>query len=50
MLHSEEMKKRMRLEGLEPAGGPPDQLRQVIKRDVEKWRGVIRKANLAPGA
>jgi len=46
VVNSSEMKRRMRLEGLETAGGPPEQLRQFIERDVEKWRDVIKKANI----
>jgi tripartite-type tricarboxylate transporter receptor subunit TctC len=34
------------MEGLEPAGGPPEELRRFIKRDVEKWRNVISKAQI----
>ena len=48
ILNGETMKKRLRLEALEPAGGPPQQLRDFIKRDVEKWRRVVKQGNLAP--
>ncbi len=46
VLNSEDMKKSMRVEGLEPAGGPPEQLHEFIRRDVDKWSGVIRKAKI----
>jgi tripartite-type tricarboxylate transporter receptor subunit TctC len=46
-LHSEEMKKRLATEGLEPAGGPPEQFRDRIKSDVEKWKRVVREAKIA---
>jgi tripartite-type tricarboxylate transporter receptor subunit TctC len=46
VLQSEEMKKRLAGEGLEPAGGPPDQFLQTIRRDVEKWKKVVREAKI----
>ncbi len=41
-----ELKARMESEGLEPAGGPPEQLRDVLKRDVPKWIKVVKEANV----
>ncbi|MGZ5228679.1 MAG: Bug family tripartite tricarboxylate transporter substrate binding protein [Burkholderiales bacterium] len=49
-LTTEEAKTRMRAEGLEPGGGPPEQFQQIIKRDVEKWRKVIKLAKIRPEA
>ena len=46
VLDSEEARTRMRAEGLEAGGGPPEQFQQVIKRDVEKWRRVLRDAKI----
>lgn len=46
VLLTDEMKGRMKLEGLEPGGGPPAQFQQIIKRDVEKWKRVIKEANI----
>lgn len=48
-LQTEEMKKRLAAEGLEPAGGPPDQFRDRIKSDVEKWKRVVREAKIVIG-
>ncbi len=44
VLLTDEMKRQMRSEGLEPAAGPPDEFLEAITRDVEKWRRVIREA------
>ena len=41
-----EMKERMAGEGLEPAGGPPSQFGDVLKRDVPKWTKVVKDANI----
>ncbi|MGZ9014505.1 MAG: Bug family tripartite tricarboxylate transporter substrate binding protein [Burkholderiales bacterium] len=46
VLRMEEIRARLTSEGLEPAGGPPEQLYQIIRRDVEKWRRVVREASL----
>ena len=46
VLQTKEMKDRMAGEGLDPAGGPPEQFVNAIKRDVEKWRKVVRDAKV----
>ncbi len=46
VLRTDEMKSRMAGEGLEPAGGPPEQLLNVIRRDVEKWKKVVKEAKI----
>ena len=46
ILTTEEMKNRMRGEGLEGGGGPPQQLGEVIARDIEKWRRVMKQAKI----
>ena len=46
VLHGDEMKRQMQGEGLEPAGGPPEEFYKVIKRDVEKWRKTIQDAKI----
>jgi len=46
ILATEEMKARAKSEGLDTAGGPPEELGAVIKRDVEKWRRVIKEAKI----
>jgi len=37
---------RMAGEGLDAAGGPPEQLRDVLRRDVPKWAKVVKEANV----
>jgi tripartite-type tricarboxylate transporter receptor subunit TctC len=46
VLLTDEMKRQMSGEGLETAGGPPQEFRDRIRRDVEKWRKVAREANI----
>ena len=47
VLSTEEMKKRTSGEGLDLAGGPPAEFGAVLKRDIEKWRRVIREAKIS---
>ena len=47
ILRTEEMMKRTRAEGLETAGGSPEEFGEMIRRDVEKWRRVIKEANIS---
>lgn len=46
VVHTPEMQRRLRVEGLEPAGGPPSQMYEIVKRDVNKWRDVMKKAHI----
>jgi tripartite-type tricarboxylate transporter receptor subunit TctC len=46
-LKSDAMQKWLENEGMEPAGGPPQQFFDRIKSDVEKWKRVVREANIA---
>ena len=46
ILNTDEMKMRTRAEGLDAAGGPPQELGALIRRDVEKWRRVISQAKI----
>jgi tripartite-type tricarboxylate transporter receptor subunit TctC len=46
LVNTPEMQRRLRVEGLEPAGGPPSQMYEFVKRDVNKWRDVMKKANI----
>jgi tripartite-type tricarboxylate transporter receptor subunit TctC len=41
------MKNRLAGEGVEPAGGPPEQFVRIIRRDVEKWKRVVREMKIA---
>jgi tripartite-type tricarboxylate transporter receptor subunit TctC len=49
-LQSREMRDRMAGEGLDPMGGPPERFLQVIQRDVEKWRKVVKDAKVTVGS
>jgi tripartite-type tricarboxylate transporter receptor subunit TctC len=46
ILQTPEMQKRLASDGVEPAGGPPEQFQKAIVRDVEKWRKVVKAANI----
>ena len=46
VLLTNEMKNRLAGEGLDPAGGPPEQFLNRIRRDVEKWRRVVKEAKI----
>ena len=46
VLNTDGMKKWLAQEGLEPAGGPPDEFLQRIKSDVEKWKKVVKEAKI----
>ena len=50
VLLTEEAQSRMRAEGLEPGGGPPEAFQKIIRTDIEKWRRVIREAKIKPQA
>ena len=49
MVQTEEMKNRMAVEAIEPAGGPPEEFLGVIRRDVEKWTRVVKAAGITLG-
>ncbi len=45
-LTSPEMKARLEGEGLDPAGGPPSQLGDMLKREIPKWIKVVKEAKV----
>jgi tripartite-type tricarboxylate transporter receptor subunit TctC len=45
-----EMRAYMEGDGMEPVGGSPVYFREVLKRDVEKWRKVVEIAGVKPGS
>ena len=47
ILSTDEMKARTKSEGLEIAAGPPEEFAAVIRRDVEKWRRLIKEAKIS---
>jgi tripartite-type tricarboxylate transporter receptor subunit TctC len=46
LLAGETMKRSMQAEGLEIAGGPPEEFYRRVRADVEKWRKVAAQANI----
>ena len=46
VLNTEAMKKWLAQEGLEAAGGPPEEFRDRIRSDVEKWKKVVKEAKI----
>jgi hypothetical protein len=40
------MKKRLEGDALEPVGGLPEPLLNAVKRDVEKWKKVVREVRI----
>ena len=41
ILHTDDMKARTKSEGMDTAGGPPQEFGERLRLDVEKWRRVI---------
>jgi tripartite-type tricarboxylate transporter receptor subunit TctC len=46
VLTTPDMKRQMTGEGLTVGGGAPEELYKVIRRDVEKWRRVVKEARI----
>lgn len=46
VLFTPEMKRQMQGEGLTAGGGAPDEFYKVIRRDVDKWRRVIKQSKI----
>jgi tripartite-type tricarboxylate transporter receptor subunit TctC len=46
VLFTPEMNRQMQSEGLTAGGGGPDELYKIIRRDVEKWRRVVKEARI----
>ena len=47
VLQTKEMQERLAGEGVDPLGGPPERFRNAIKRDVEKWKRVVKDAKVS---
>ncbi len=47
ILRTEAMQKWFENEGMEPAGGPPEQFRNRLRSDVDKWKRVVKEAKIA---
>ncbi|MBI2223397.1 MAG: hypothetical protein HYU44_00245 [Betaproteobacteria bacterium] len=46
-LETPQMKERLANDGMEPIGGASHVFHGMIKRDVEKWRRVVKEAKLS---
>jgi tripartite-type tricarboxylate transporter receptor subunit TctC len=46
VLHTPEMKERLAGDSMELAGGPPERFLDQLKRDVAKWRKVVKVGNI----
>jgi len=46
VLRTDDMRNRTRAEGLDVTGGPPEEFASLIRRDVEKWRRVVKDAKI----
>ena len=49
ILQLPEVKERLASDGMDPAGGTPEHVRALLKRDVAKWRNVVKAAGIKPG-
>ncbi len=45
-----DMRERLASEGLEPADSPPERFSEVVRRDVAKWRKVVKAGNIKAGS
>jgi tripartite-type tricarboxylate transporter receptor subunit TctC len=50
ILQLPDVRERMAAAGMEPAGGSPERFREVLKRDVAKWKKVVNTANIKAGS
>jgi tripartite-type tricarboxylate transporter receptor subunit TctC len=46
VLKAKDMGELLATDGVVPKGGTPEQFRAVIKADIERWRGVVKQANI----
>ena len=46
LLQLPEMRERLAGDSMDVAGGPPERFLDQLKRDVAKWRKVVRTANI----
>ncbi len=44
-----EFRERMLADGIEPAGGSPERLRDALHREIAKWRNVVKIAGIQAG-
>lgn len=46
LLQTPQMKERLMNDGIDAAGGAPDQFRDALRSDVERWQKVVTVANI----
>ena len=46
VVKSEDMKKNLTAEGLEPAGGTPERFGQILKSEMARWAKVVQQAGI----
>ena len=46
MLGSEDFKKVLANDGLEPAGGPPSRFADILARETARWAKVVQQAGI----
>jgi len=46
VVHDPAMVKHLKAQGIDPAGGPPSELRNLIERDIKRWNHVIDVAKI----
>ncbi len=49
ILQMPDVKERMAAAGMDPSGGTPERLRELVKRDVAKWQQVVKVGNIKAG-
>ena len=48
ILQLPDVKERLAGDGMVAVGGSPERVAEVLKRDITKWRGVVKAANIKP--
>jgi tripartite-type tricarboxylate transporter receptor subunit TctC len=48
ILQLSDVKERLAGDGMEPVGGSPERLREVLNRDIAKWQKVVKIAGIKP--
>jgi len=46
ILKTDAMRKWFEREGMEPAGGPPQEFRDRLRADLDKWKRVVKEAQI----
>ena len=49
VLQLEDVKKRLAAEGMVPGGGSPESFAKFLRAQIEKWRRVVKEANIKIG-